>query len=71
MHLIIFKHNGTFISCYTVIPSGVGGDQCGPGYYCPEGSGSQTACDAGYYQPSYRATNETWCIIVSIFLFFE
>ncbi|XP_023933458.1 uncharacterized protein LOC106181652, partial [Lingula anatina] len=46
----------------TATPTGVGGNQCSPGTYCPDGSWYETLCPAGTYQPSNGATNETWCI---------
>lgn len=33
----------------TAMPSGVGGNQCTTGSYCPEASANPTPCDPGYY----------------------
>ena len=41
----------------------VSGNRCSPGYHCQEGSSIETPCSPGYYQPSYRAENVTWCIL--------
>ena len=54
-----------YVIIFPATPEGVGGGPCTPGHYCVEGSVTETPCDAGYYQPSHRATNITWCIIVS------
>ena len=38
------------------------GDECPAGHYCPEGSGSPTACDAGHYNPVTGSTNISACV---------
>ncbi|KAG2866757.1 hypothetical protein PC113_g2544 [Phytophthora cactorum] len=39
------------------------GYPCPTGYYCPAGSSSEIACPRGTYQPSYKASNESACLL--------
>lgn len=43
-------------------PTGVNGNQCTPGHYCPEGSFAETPCGPGFYLPSSGAWNISFCI---------
>ncbi|KAE9138231.1 hypothetical protein PF007_g1495 [Phytophthora fragariae] len=39
------------------------GYPCPPGYYCPAGSSSEIACPSGTYQPIYKASNASACLL--------
>ncbi|KAI0228985.1 hypothetical protein LSAT2_020568 [Lamellibrachia satsuma] len=44
-------------------PSGPSGNQCQPGYHCVEGSWMEDPCPPGYFLPSPRAKNITYCLL--------
>ena len=54
--------NGGFIctgSSDTPTPSGSGGEECIPGYYCPSGGNVMIFCKAGYYCETYGLSAPT------------
>lgn len=50
---------GGTILANPIVESTDKGYECQPGYYCPEGSSSMTACPAGTYNPSKLKSAKT------------
>ena len=60
-HLVCATH--LFQPTYLVPSISLVGNQCQPGSFCVEGSWMEDPCPPGYYLPSPRAKNITYCLL--------